>query len=73
MPSTIAELGYVIERHCSRSACSRSPNSTLHQRKLVQEKRAEFEARTKQTDAFSKSHFRKARNVREVQHRCRPS
>src|SRR5882757_7324778 len=29
----------------------------VHQRKLVQEKRAEFEARTKQTDAFSKSHF----------------
>ena len=28
-----------------------------HQCKLVQEKRAEFEARTKQTDAFSKSHF----------------
>jgi len=27
MPSTIAELGYVIERTCSRSACSRSPNS----------------------------------------------
>ena len=28
-----------------------------HQQKLVEEKRAEFEARKKQTDAFSKSHF----------------
>jgi hypothetical protein len=35
----------------------KKPELDEHQRKLVQEKRAEFEARTKQTDAFSKSHF----------------
>jgi hypothetical protein len=28
-----------------------------HQQKLVDEKRAEFEARSKQSDAFAKSHF----------------
>jgi len=35
----------------------RKPQLDEHQRKLVDQKRAEFEARTKQTDAFSKSHF----------------
>ncbi len=28
-----------------------------HQKKLIKEKRAEFEARQKQQDAFAKSHF----------------
>ena len=35
----------------------KEPQLDVHQRKLVDEKRAEFEARAKQTDAFSKSHF----------------
>lgn len=57
MPSTIAELGYVIERHLQSIGMLKKPDLDEHQRKLVQEKRAEFEARTKQTDAFSKSLF----------------
>src|SRR3984957_14325929 len=57
MPSTIAELGYVIERHLQSIGLLKKPELDVHQRKLVDEKRAEFEARTKQTDAFSKSHF----------------
>jgi hypothetical protein len=57
MPSTIAELGYVIERHLQSIGLLKKPELDAHQRKLVQEKRAEFEARTKQTDAFSKSLF----------------
>jgi hypothetical protein len=57
MPSTIAELGYVIERHLQSIGLLKKPELDVHQRKMVQEKRAEFEARTKQTDAFSKSHF----------------
>jgi hypothetical protein len=28
-----------------------------HQQKIIDEKRAEFEARAKQADAFAKSHF----------------
>ena len=28
-----------------------------HQKKLIEEKRAEFEARTRQQDAFAKGHF----------------
>ena len=57
MPSTIAELGHVIERHLRFIGLIKEPQLDVHQRKLVDEKRAEFEARTKQTDAFSKSHF----------------
>ena len=57
MPSIIAELGYVIERHLQTIGLMRKPELDQHQRKLVDEKRAEFEARAKQTDAFAKSHF----------------
>jgi len=57
MPSTIAELGYVIERHLQSIGLLKKPELDVHQKKMVDEKRAEFEARTKQTDAFSKSHF----------------
>src|SRR6476661_4728065 len=35
----------------------RKPELDQHQKRLVDEKRAEFEARTRQADAFSKSHF----------------
>jgi hypothetical protein len=57
MPSIIAELGYVIEKHLQFIGLLRKPGLDAHQQKLVEEKRAEFEARQKQTDAFSKSHF----------------
>jgi hypothetical protein len=57
MPSIIAELGHVIERHLQMIGLMRKPTLDEHQQKLVDEKRAEFEARAKQTDAFSKSHF----------------
>jgi len=57
MPSIIAELGYVIEKHLQTIGLLRKPELDSHQKKLIEEKRAEFEARTKQQDAFSKSHF----------------
>jgi hypothetical protein len=57
MPSIIAELGYVIERHLQNIGLLRKVGLDEHQQKLVDEKRAEFTARTKQTDAFAKSHF----------------
>ena len=57
MPSIIAELGYVIERHLQSIGLLRKPGLDEHQQKLVDEKRAEFEARAKQADAFAKSHF----------------
>jgi hypothetical protein len=57
MPSIIAELGYVIERHLQTIGLLRKPQLDEHQQKLVDEKRAEYEARTRQTDAFAKSDF----------------
>ena len=50
-------LGYVIEKHLQMIGLIRKPELDEHQKKLVAEKRAEFEAKTKQADAFSKSHF----------------
>ena len=57
MPSIIAELGYVIERHLQSIGLLRKPAVDEHQQKILDEKRAEFEARAKQADAFAKSHF----------------
>jgi len=57
MPSIIAELGYVIEKHLQTIGLIRKVELDEHQKKLVDEKRAEFEARNKQTDAFAKSVF----------------
>jgi hypothetical protein len=57
MPSIIAELGHVIEKHLQSIGLMRATKLDEHQQKLVDDKRAEFEARTKQADAFSKSHY----------------
>ncbi|HUQ52144.1 MAG TPA: NrdJb [Gammaproteobacteria bacterium] len=57
MPSIIAELGYVIEKHLQTIGLLRKPGLDVHQQKMVNEKRAEFEARAKQVDAFAKSSF----------------
>jgi hypothetical protein len=57
MPSIIAELGYVIEKHLQTIGLIRKAQLDPHQQKLVDQKRAEFEARTRQTDAFAKTHF----------------
>ena len=57
MPSIIAELGHVIEKHLQFIGLIRKVELDEHQRKMIEEKRTEFEARAKQADAFSKSHF----------------
>jgi hypothetical protein len=57
MPSIIAELGYVIEKHLQTIGLIRKQQLDTHQQKLVDEKRAEYEARTRQADAFAKAHF----------------
>jgi hypothetical protein len=57
MPSIIAELGYVIEKHLQTIGLLKKPELEEHEKKIIAEKKAEFEQRTKQTDAFAKSHF----------------
>ena len=57
MPSIIAELGYVIEKHLQSIGLLRKTELDPHQKKLIDDKRSEYEARKKQQDAFAKSHF----------------
>jgi hypothetical protein len=57
MPSIIAELGYVIEKHLQMIGLLKKQEPDEHAQKLIAEKKAEFEQRSKQTDAFAKSHF----------------
>jgi hypothetical protein len=57
MPSIIAELGYVIERHLQSIGLMAKPQIDEHRQKLIDEKRSEFESRRKQQDAFAKSHY----------------
>jgi hypothetical protein len=57
MPSIIAELGYVVEKHLQMIGLLKAPELDDERKKLIEAKKAEFEARSKQTDAFAKGHF----------------
>ena len=57
MPSIIAELGYIVEKHLVAIGMLARPGLDEHQKKLIEEKRAEFEESKKQTDAFSDSEY----------------
>jgi hypothetical protein len=57
MPSIIAELGLVVEKHLIMIGMLAKPELDEGQRKLIEEKRAEYEASTRQRDAFSKSSY----------------
>jgi hypothetical protein len=57
MPSIIAELGYIVEKHLITIGLMSSPELDEGQKKLIEEKRAEFEESKKQRDAFSKSDY----------------
>lgn len=53
MPSIIAELGYVIEKHLQFIGLLKTTEMDDARKALIQEKKAEYEARNKQTDAFA--------------------
>jgi hypothetical protein len=57
MPSIIAELGYVIEKHLQKIGLLRAPEMDEHRKALIDEKRKEYEQQTAQQDAFAKSHY----------------
>src|SRR5210317_99001 len=57
MPSIIAELGYIVEKHLIAIGMVSGRGLDEGQKKLIAEKRAEFEESRKQQDAFSKSEF----------------
>ena len=57
MPSIIAELGHIVEKHLLEIGLLKSPELSVEQRKLIDEKRAEFEERGRQKDAFATGQF----------------
>ncbi len=57
MPSIIAELGHIVEKHLIAIGMMATPGLDEHQQKLVDQKRAEFEEAQKQTDAFSEAEY----------------
>ena len=57
MPSIIAELGYVIERHFKSIGIISPEVLDEHQKELIEKKRQEFENQDKQTDAFVNQEF----------------
>lgn len=59
MPSIIAELGYVIEKHLVSIGMMSVPEMDEAQKKLLAAKRAEYEEAQKQIDAFAKSDYPK--------------
>ena len=57
MPSIIAELGYIAERHLIEIGLLKPSEPNEEQQKIIKEKRAEFEARDSQKDAFAENKF----------------
>jgi hypothetical protein len=57
MPSIIAELGHVIEKHMQKIGLLRKPEMDEHRLKLIEEKRKEYENQQKQQDAFAKTDY----------------
>ncbi len=57
MPSIIAELGHIVERHLRSIGLLNPVGPSEEQQKFIDEKRAEFEARNSQRDAFAESSY----------------
>ncbi len=57
MPSIIAELGHIVEKHLRMIGLLKPAGLDEHQRKLIEEKRAEYAASQAQTDAFAENRY----------------
>ena len=57
MPSLVAEIGYVVERHLQSIGLMKKPGLDESQRLHVEAKRKEYEERHKQQDAFAESGY----------------
>ena len=57
MPSIVAELGFVVERHLQTIGLMPRPEMDDSRRALIEAKRAEWEQRDKQQDAFAKDSY----------------
>jgi hypothetical protein len=57
MPSIVAEIGYVVERHLQSIGLMKVPEMDAARLQLIETKRSEWEQRNRQTDAFAKSNY----------------
>ena len=57
MPSIIAELGYIVEKHLITIGLLSKPELDESQKELIAQKRAEYEDGLKQKDAFAESEY----------------
>ena len=57
MPSIIAELGYIVEKHLIAIGLLAATELNDEQKRLLAQKRAEFEESKKQRDAFSDNDY----------------
>jgi hypothetical protein len=57
MPSIIAELGHIVEKHLLQIGLLKPSGFSNEQQSFLAEKRAEFEARDGQQDAFAQQNF----------------
>jgi len=57
MPSLVAEIGYVVERHLQSIGLMKVPEMDASRQQLIDSKRNEWEQRNRQTDAFAKTSY----------------
>ena len=57
MPSIIAELGYIVEKHLIAIGLMAAPELDDGQKELIAQKRAEYEEGQKQQDAFAENQY----------------
>ena len=57
MPSIIAELGYIVERHLTHIGLIGTSEPSEERRKELERKRAEYEAQSSQQDAFAENSY----------------
>jgi len=57
MPSIIAELGHIVEKHLTSIGLLKPAGPDPEQQKFLEQKRAEFESRAAQRDAFAQDAF----------------
>ncbi len=68
MPSIIAELGHIIEKHLKFIGLLPPDSLDEHQKRLVEMKRREFEERNRQQDAFAKTIYPEGAQLCKVCH-----
>ncbi|MBM5812043.1 MAG: NrdJb [Gammaproteobacteria bacterium] len=57
MPSLVAEIGYVVERHLQSIGLMPAAEMDAARRQLIESKRSEWEQRHRQQDAFARSSY----------------